>query len=280
MADIPTQHGADRIVIEPQRGWSPVNWRDLWRHRELLYFLTWRDIKVRYKQTVLGALWAVLQPLVKMVVFTIIFKGMAHMGSEGYPYAVFLFAGMLPWQFFSGALRRSSDSIVNNANVIGKVYFPRLLIPTSAVAGTLVDHALSFLVLGGIMVWYGIVPTPQMLAVVPLALFTGLAALGVGAALSALTVAYRDLQHATPFLVDTWFFVTPVVWSVSAAGRWKWLVALNPMCGVVEAYRAVLLPGRGLDAQVFLTSLAVTAALLVFGLYFFRRLERGFADVV
>ncbi len=268
------------VVIEPRAGWLSVNWRELWRHRELLYFLTWRDVKVRYKQTVLGMLWAVLQPVVRMMVFTVIFKTIAGLDSEGYPYPVFLFAGLLPWQLFAGALRRSSESVVTNAPLIGKVYFPRLLIPASSVGAALVDHAFALLVLVGIMLYYGVAPGVGVLMVIPLALLSALAALAVGMVLSALTVAYRDFRHVLPFLVETWFFLTPVVWSVAEAGRFGRLVALNPMCGIVEAYRAVLLPGRGLRVDIFLISLAVTAVCFVAGLLIFRRLEGRFADIV
>lgn len=277
-----------RVVVEPRRGWLPVNWRELWRHRELLYFLTWRDIKVRYKQTVLGVLWAVLQPFLTMVVLTIVFKSLLGldrrlMGSQGdeYPYAVFLFAGLLPWQFFSGSLKRTSDSVVNSAHLIGKVYFPRLIIPMASVGAALVDLAFSFLILVGLMFYYGIAPGLAILTVLPLALATMVAAVGLGALLSALTVAYRDFRYVVPFLLQIWFYATPLLWALGKVeGRWRLLVCLNPMCGIVEAHRWAILPGWPLDWTVLAVSLSVAACMLVAGLYYFRRVERHFADVI
>ena len=278
-----------RMVIKPRRGSLAVNWGELWRSRELLYFLAWRDVKVRYKQTVLGALWAILQPFLTMVVLTLIFKNLLRvdrrlMGATGtdYPYAIFLFAGMLPWQFFSDSLRRASDSVVLSANLVQKVYFPRLVIPLSAVGAAVVDFALSFLVLAGLMVYYRHMPGPAVLAVVPLAALTALAAVGVGSMISALNVAYRDFRHVVPFLLQIWFYGTPLIWSLNIVNepRLRLLVALNPMCGIVEAYRWAILPGWPLDGAVLGVSTASAACLLLAGLKYFRKVEKDFADII
>ncbi|NLW49405.1 MAG: ABC transporter permease [Candidatus Brocadiaceae bacterium] len=279
----------ERVVIRPRGGWPAVNWRELWHGRELLFFLAWRDVKVRYKQTVLGALWAILQPLVSMVVLTLVFRSLLGidrrlMGttSEGYPYPVFLFAGLLPWQFFSESLRRSSESVVVSANLVQKVYFPRLVIPLSAVAGAAMDFALSLLVLAGLMVWYGHAPGVGLLAVVPLAVLTAMAATGVGVLISALNAAYRDFRHIVPFLLQVWFYATPLIWSarIVEAPRLRLLIALNPMCGIVEGYRRAILPGWPLDGTLLAVSAASTALLLLVGLRYFRKVEISFADIL
>ncbi len=282
---LPESH---RVVIEPRRGWLPVNWRELWERRELLYFLAWRDIKVRYKQTVLGALWAILQPFLTMVILSIVFQSLLGldrrlMGSDGhdYPYPVFLFAGLLPWQFFADVLKRSSDSVVNSAPLTEKVYFPRLVIPMASAGASLVDFALSYLILVGLMVYYGVAPGVGILAVIPLALATTLAAVGVGAFVSALNVAYRDFRYVVPFMLQVWFYVTPLIWALrKLPPAWRPLAALNPMCGIVEAYRWAILPGWGLDAAPLAMSLAVSLWLFLVGLRFFRRMERQFADIL
>jgi len=196
-----------QVIIEPRRGWLGINWRELWRHRELLYFLTWRDVKVRYKQTVLGFLWAFIQPFLKMVVFSVIFGGLAKIDSEGFPYPIFVYAGLLPWQFFSEALHRSSLSVVDSANLVTKVYFPRLISPLAAVGACLVDFAISFIILFGLMLYYGIMPGWGALMVVPLVLVTIVTALGAGTLLSALSVAYRDFRYVIPFMLQIWMFL-------------------------------------------------------------------------
>ena len=270
-----------QVVIEPQRGWLPVNWQELWHYRELLYFLTWRDIKVRYKQTVLGVVWALLHPLAAVAVLTVIFGKVAKLDSEGYPYAVFLYAGLMPWEFFLKSVSRGSTSLVGNSNLVTRVYCPRLIIVMASAGSALVDFAISFAVLGGVMAWYGMWPGLKVLCVVPLAVAVPVAALGIGALLGALQVVYRDVAYLTGFALQMWFFATPVLWSLRAVPeRWRLAVALNPMCGIVEAYRAVLLPDRGLDWAVLGISIASAAALLLIGLYSFRRLERRFADVI
>ncbi|GAH58838.1 unnamed protein product, partial [marine sediment metagenome] len=230
------------IIIEPTRGWLSLKLRDIWQYRELLYFLTWRDVKVRYKQTVIGFLWAIIQPLLKMVVFSIIFGGLAKMDSEGFPYPIFLYAGLLPWQFFASAVSRSGESVVASANLIKKVYFPRLVIPIASVGACLVDFAISFIILIVLMFYYSIIPTLSIFMVLPLVLATIFTALGVGMFISALNVAYRDFRYIIPFLVQIWMFLTPVIYSTGIIPEnWRWLILLNPMAGVVDAYRSAIL---------------------------------------
>ncbi len=277
-----------RVVIQPRKGWLPVNWGELWERRELLYFLTWRDIKVRYKQTVLGALWAILQPFLTMVVLSVVFKSLLGLdrrlmgaGAQEPPYAVFLFAGLLPWQFFGEAVKRCNDSVITSAPLTQKVYFPRLVIPMASAGAALVDFALSYLILIGLMIYYGLAPGLAILAVVPLAAATALAAVGVGAFVSALNVAYRDFRYVVPFVLQIWFYTTPLIWALrKVPPAWRPLVALNPMCGIVEAYRWAILPGWDLDVAALAISLAVSLWLFLVGLRFFRRLERQFADIL
>ena len=268
------------VRIERSRGWELPNLRDLWHYRELMSFLCWRDIKVRYKQTVLGILWAFVQPFTKLVVFSIIFGHLARVGSEGFPYPIFVYAGLLPWEYFAASLNRTSQSVVGNSNLISKVYFPRLIIPIAATGSGLVDFAISFLVLVGLMFYYGIAPGVQVLMVVPLLLLTLLAALGVGTFLSALNVAYRDFSYVVPFLIQTWMFLTPVIYPVTIfPDRWRWLIGLNPMTGLVGAWRAAIL-GGAFDWASLGVSVAITAAAFVVGALYFRRLERYFADII
>jgi len=269
-----------RIVIKPQKGWRFLNWRDIWRYRELLYFLTWRDVKVRYKQTVLGILWAFIQPFLKMVVFSVIFGSLAKMDSEGFPYPIFLYAGLLPWQFFSSSLSRSGQSVVGSANLITRVYFPRLIIPLASVGAVLVDFAISFAILVGLMLYFGVVPTLATLMVVPLALLTVFTALGVGTFLSALNVAYRDFRYVIPFMVQIWMFLTPVIYPVTIVPeKWRWLLFLNPMCGIVDAYRSAIL-GKPFDwANIGISFATATLGFLV-GVLYFRKIETQFADIV
>ncbi len=267
-------------VIEPRRGWLAINWAEIWRYRELLYFLAWRDVTIRYKQTVLGVLWAFIQPFIKLVVFSVIFGGLAKIDSEGYPYPIFVFAGLLPWQFFSESLSRSSSSVAGSANLITKVYFPRLIVPLSSAGACLVDFAISFAILFGLMLWYGVPITLSTLAIVPLVVLTILAALGAGILLSAFNVAYRDFQYLVPFGIQIWFFLTPVVYPVRAIPqKWQWLLALNPMTGIVDAYRSAIL-GKPFVWENMAISIVVAAAVFLAGLFYFRRMESSFADVV
>lgn len=269
------------IVIRPSRGLISLKLRELWDYRELLYFLIWRDIKIRYKQTVLGAAWAILQPLLTMVVFTIFFGRLAGVPSDGIPYPVFSFAALLPWQLFARALTESSNSLVGNQGLITKVYFPRLVIPMSAVLAGLVDFAIAFVVLLAMMVYYGIFPTINVLAL-PLFLALAIAtALAVGLWLSALNVIYRDVRHTIPFLVQFWLFLTPIAYPTSLVPeQWRTLYGLNPMVGVVEGFRWALLGREGGVGAVVLASALVVGVLLVGGLFYFRRMEKTFADVI
>jgi len=268
-------------VIEPRLGWAPLRLGELWRYRELLYFLTWRDVKVRYKQTVLGAAWAVLQPLLTMVIFTVIFGHFAKIPSDGVPYPVFSYTALLPWTFFAYALGQASNSLVGNANLISKVYFPRLVIPIAASLAGLLDFAIAFVVLLGMLAFYRLAPTPAVLAL-PLFLLLALAAaLAVGIWLSALNVQYRDVRYVVPFLTQVWLYATPVAYPSSLIhGPLHLVFALNPMSGVVEGFRWALLGKTALDFPALAISSSVTVLALVGGLFYFRRMEQQFADVV
>ncbi|MFC2081664.1 ABC transporter permease [Candidatus Bipolaricaulota bacterium] len=274
------QNVAPIAIIKPSKGWRFLNVRELWNYRELLYFLTWRDVKVRYKQAVLGFLWAFVQPFLKMIVFSVIFGTFAQMDSEGFPYPIFLYAGLLPWQFFADSVTRSGNSVVGSANLITKVYFPRLIIPISSVGAALVDFAISFGVLLGLMLFYRTMPTLSILMLLPLVVLTIMTALGVGIFVSALNVAYRDFRYIVPFLVQIWMFVTPVVYATTIIPRrWYWLVQLNPMGGIVDAYRSAIL-GKPFDWNTLAISLMISAAMFTVGLIVFRRTERYFADII
>jgi lipopolysaccharide transport system permease protein len=269
------------VDIEPQRGWVPLRPDDLWEYRELLYFLAWRDIKIRYKQTVLGAAWAIIQPFLMMVVFSIFFGRLGGIPSDGLPYPVFVYCALLPWQLFAQALTQSGNSLVGSQTLITKVYFPRLIIPLSAVLGGVMDFAIAFLVLVGMMIYYGIVPTIAVLAIPLFVLLALGAALGAGLWLSALNVQYRDVRYTLPFLTQVWFFVTPVVYPASLVPeRWRWLYGLNPMTGVVEGFRWALLGAAGTPGTEVAVSVVVVAVFITGGAYYFRYTERTFADVV
>jgi lipopolysaccharide transport system permease protein len=269
------------IIIRPSKGWVPLNLKDLWEYRELLYFLMWRDIKVRYKQTALGAAWAVLQPFLTMVIFSIIFGRLAEIPSDGLPYPVFTFAGLLPWQLFAHALTESGNSLVANQQLITKVYFPRLLIPMSAVLAGLVDFLIAFVVLIGLMLYYGITPTWAILFLPLFILFALGTALAVGLWLSALNVEYRDVRYTLPFLTQIWFFATPIAYSSTLLPEpWRVLYGLNPMAGVVEGFRWALLGKVGGIEPLIIVSALVVCALLFGGMAYFRRMEKTFADVV
>jgi len=268
------------IIIEPTRSWLSLKLRDIWEYRELLYFLTWRDVKVRYKQTVIGFLWAIIQPFLKMVVFSIIFGGLAKMDSEGFPYPIFLYAGLLPWQFFASAVSRSGESVVGSANLIKKVYFSRLIIPIASVGACLVDFAISFIILIVLMFYYSIIPTLSIFMVLPLVLATIFTALGVGMFISALNVAYRDFRYVLPFLVQIWMFSTPVIYSTRIIPEnWRWLILLNPMAGVVDAYRSAIL-GKSFEWGNLGISIGIAVVIFLCGLMYFRKTERYFADIV
>jgi len=269
-------------VIRPRPGWQAVDFGELWRHRELLYFLVWRDVKVRYKQTVMGAAWAILQPLMTMVVFSVIFGRFAGMPSEGYPYPIFLYAGLLPWTLFSTSVAKAGVSLVNQTPLLTKIYFPRLFVPTSGVGACLLDFALGASVYVGLMIWYGHVPGSSALLLPLLVLLTVITALGVGYLLASLTVTYRDFRFVIPFMMQIWMFLSPVIYPVTLpgeTGHWfRWILRLNPMTGVIEAFRSVLL-NKSVDAASLTTAILLGGSIFVFGLYNFRRTERRFADV-
>jgi lipopolysaccharide transport system permease protein len=255
--------------------------KELWEYRELLYFLTWRDIKVRYKQTALGAAWAVIQPVFMMVVFSLFFGKLGGIPSDGIPYPVFAFCALLPWQLFAHALSESSNSLVANERLITKVYFPRLIVPISAVLGGLVDFAIAFVILLALMAYYGITPTVMVVTLPLFLLFAVLTALGVGLWLSALNVQYRDVRYTIGFLTQFWLFATPVAYPSSIVpGRWRWLYGLNPMAGVVEGFRWALLGKTEGPGAMLAVSALVVVLICVGGLYYFRRMEQTFADVV
>ncbi len=267
-------------VIEPSHGWVALKLRELWEYRELLYFLIWRDIKVRYKQTALGAAWAIIQPLFTMVVFSIFFGSLAKVPSDGIPYPLFSYAALLPWTFFASGMSQSSNSLVGSAHLITKVYFPRLVVPLATVVSGVLDFAIAFVVLLGMIFYYGIQPTSAV-AWLPLFLLLALVtALGVGLWLSALNVQYRDIRYAVPFLTQFWLFATPVAYPSSLLSEpWRTLYGLNPMVGVVEGFRWALLGSRPPGPMLGVSALAALV-LLVGGLYYFRHMEKTFADVV
>src|SRR6267378_2885790 len=268
------------VSIRPGGGWVALNLRELWAHRELLYFLTWRDVKVRYKQTVLGAAWAIIQPLFTMLIFTIFFGRLAQVPSDGIPYSLFAYAGLLPWTFFANAVGNSAASLVGSSNLIRKVYFPRMIIPGAAVLAALVDFAIASLILGILMAWHGI-HVRWTIAIFPfLALLTTILAVGVGMLLAALNVKYRDVRYALPFLIQLWMFVTPVIYPASLVPqKWRWVLALNPLTGIIEGFRASLF-GRSVPWGALGVSSVIAIGLLVYSAYSFQRMERSFADTI
>jgi len=268
-------------VIEPKKAWVPINLKEVWKYRELLYFLTKRDIKVKYKQTVLGGLWAIIQPVFTMVVFTLFFGRLAKIPSDGIPYPIFVYAGLLPWTYFANAVAASGNSLVGSANLITKVYFPRLIVPAAASLAGILDFFIAMLVLGAMMVYYHVLPGMGISLFPFLVGLTFLCAVGVGLWLSALNVRYRDIRYVIPFLVQLWMFVSPVIYPVSMVkAKYQWLLALNPMGGVIKAYRATLLGHLPIDWFLLSLSTGIILILFISGLYFFRRTERYFADVV
>lgn len=269
------------LIIRPSSGWVPLKLGDLWEYRELLYFLVWRDIKVRYKQTVLGIAWVVLQPSFITLAFSIFFGRLARIPSDGIPYPLFAFCGLLPWQLFVHALANSGNSLIANERLITKVYFPRLVVPLSAALSGLVDFVFGFVILAGLMAYYRVVPTLALWAVPGFVLMAVASAVGVGLWLSALNVEYRDVRYMIPFITQFWFFMSPVAYPSSLVPqKWRLLYGLNPMAGVVEGFRWALLGKTGAPGQWMAVSVIVTLFVLVGGLYYFRRMEKTFADVV
>jgi lipopolysaccharide transport system permease protein len=268
-------------MIHPPRGWAALNLAELWEYRELLYFLTWRDIKVRYKQTVLGAAWAIIQPFSTMVVFSIFFGWLGRMPSDGLPYPIFAYSALVPWMYFANALTHSSNSLIEHERLITKVYFPRLIVPMAAVLAAFVDFAVAFVVLIGMMFFYGVIPTAAIWTIPIFTLLAGVTALGVGLWLAALNVQYRDVRYTIPFLVQFWLFATPIAYPSSLVPEpWRTIYGLNPMAGVVEGFRWALLGKQQGPGLLLAISILMVVGLLVGGLYTFRRMEDTFADVV
>lgn len=269
------------ISIVPARGWAALDLNEIWKYRELLYFLTWRDIKIRYKQTALGAGWAILQPVLTMVIFTVIFGYLADLPSEGFPYPIFTYTALLPWQLFAFSLTTSSNSLVGNQNLISKVYFPRLIVPISSVTAGIADFCFSFLVLLGMMLFYKMHFTWKLFTLPLFLILALLSAIAVGLWLSALNVKYRDIRYVVPFLTQFWMYATPVAYSISLIPeKWLWLYSLNPMVSVVEGFRWAILGDSSLNPQSMAISTIMVFILLVSGLFYFKRMEAEFADII
>lgn len=274
-------HHLHHLWIRPSTGWVSLRLKDLWEYRELLYFFTWRDIKVRYKQTALGAAWAIIQPLFTMLVFSIVFGRLAKVPSDGIPYPLFAYAALAPWTFFSQGLTQSADSLIGSGNLIKKVYFPRLAIPLSAVSAGLVDFSISFTVLLGMMAWYKVAPTWNLLWMPLLLALAFVTSLGVGLWLSALNVRFRDVKYAVPFITQFWMYATPIAYpSTLLKQPWRTIYGINPMAGVVEGFRWAILGAHTRPGPMIAASAVVAIVVLVGGAFYFRRMERSFADVV
>lgn len=277
----PRRSGPHVLRIRPSHGWTKLNLAELWANRELLYFLVWRDLKVRYKQTLLGVAWAVIQPMFTMLIFSLFFGKLAKVPSDGSPYQVWCFAALVPWNFFAQGLVQSADSLVASANLLRKVYFPRLVIPISSVLGGCVDFCIAFAVLLILMLQFGVIPTAKVIFLPPLLLLALVTSLGVGLWLSALNVRFRDVRYAVPFLVQIWMFATPIAYSSSLLPEpWRTVYGLNPMAGVVEGFRWALLGTQNTPGRMMIASAVVAILLLVTGAFYFRRMERTFSDTV
>lgn len=269
------------VIIQPSRGWLSLGLKEVWRYRELLYFLIWRDVKVRYKQTALGAAWAIIQPFFTMIVFSLFFGGLAKIPSNGVPYPVFSFTALVPWTFFANGLALAANSLINSAQLVSKVYFPRLIVPAATVLSGLIDFALAFVVLIGMMLVYGIVPTARVLYLPVFLLLALITALGAGLWLSAINVQFRDVKYIVPFLTQFWLFITPIVYPSSLLSEpWRTIYGLNPMAGVVEGFRWALLNTDTEPGGIVIMSSVAAIVMLVTGAYYFRRMEKTFADVV
>jgi len=268
-------------IIRPKKVFSLEDIKEIWRYKELLYFFTWRDFKVRYKQTFIGILWAIFQPFMTMVVFSVFFGGLLRVSSDGVPYPIFVYTGLLFWQFFSSALSDTSGVLISNQAIITKVYFPRLILPLSSVATKLVDFAIAAVILGGMMLYYGFTPDLMSIVVIPILLvITFMAAVGGGLFLAAVNVKYRDVRFILPFFIQLLLFLTPVIYPASVAGKYSWILAFNPMMGVIQNARAVLLGTAPINWMLISISFAATALLLIVGTIYFKKVERYFADIV
>lgn len=269
-----------RITVDADAAVSELGLADLWRYRELLYFLTWRDVKLRYKQTLLGAAWAIIQPLFAMLLFTLIFARLTRVPSDNIPYPLFAYAGLLPWTFFANAITSSANSLVGNAGLVTKIYFPRLIIPAAPVLAGLVDLAIAFALLVPLLMYYRITLSTQLLLLPAFIAWATLLAFGVGVILATLNVRYRDIRYALPFMVQLWLFASPVIYPLSLVpARWKWLVMLNPMTGIIEGIRASLF-ANSFDWTAIGVSFVVTVFIAGLSLYYFRRAEDNFADII
>lgn len=269
------------VLIQARKNLFELDFTSIWAYRELLYFLVWRDLKVRYKQTLIGAGWVVIQPLMTMAIFTVIFGNFAKIPSDGLPYPIFSYAALLPWSLFSSSLNRGGESVVSNANLVTKIYFPRLILPLSAVLSPLADFAIAFVILVGMMIWFGIAPTVGILMLPIFVILAICTALAVGLWLAALNVRYRDVRYTIPFLIQIWMFASPVAYPVSLVPeKWRWLYSLNPMAGVIEGFRWALLGNQSPDFSVIAISATVVMALLAAGIVYFKQMERTFADEV
>lgn len=270
-----------RIRIEPSKGWVSLKLRDLWEFRELLYFLIWRDIKVRYKQSVLGSAWAIIQPFATMVVFSIFFGKLAKMPSDGIPYPIFSYAALVPWAFFANGLNQASNSLVGNSNLIKKIYFPRLAMPIASVLGGFVDFVLAFIMLIGMIIYYGMVPTINVVWLPFFLILAFITSLGASLWLSALYVQFRDVRHVMHFLTQIWLYATPIAYPSSLLSEpWRTLYGINPMAGVVEGFRWALLGTKTAPGPIIIVSALTALMLMLSGVYYFRRMEKTFADVV
>jgi lipopolysaccharide transport system permease protein len=283
MIESPTISEQDEeiILIKPSKGWGSLNLRELWIYRELIYFLTWRDLKVRYKQTALGAGWAILQPVLSMVVFSIFFGGLLNVDSGDVPYPIFSYAAILPWGVFAKALNDTGRSLVSNRAMLTKIYFPRMVIPLASVFSSLADFLIAFVVMLGLMFYYQIAPTSNIWTLPFFLLLAVITALGVGLWLSAMNVLYRDIGYMIPYITQLWFYLTPIVYSASEVPeRWQFIYALNPMVGVVEGFRWALLGSSDPPSSMIAVSAAIAIVIFISGMYYFRRMERTFADMV
>lgn len=274
-------NGTKITIIRPKKIFSWNDIKEIWQYKELLYFFTWRDLKVRYKQTVIGVLWAIFQPFMTMVVFSIFFGKFAQMPSDGIPYPIFVYVGLLLWQFFSSALSETSNCLISNQAIITKVYFPRLILPISSVATKLVDFAIASSILVGLMAYYNYLPNLMGLLIIPLLLLiTFMASVGLGLFLASINVKYRDVRYALPFFIQMLLFVTPVIYPASIAGKYSWILAMNPMTGVIKAARSAILGGAPINWELLLISGITCFVLLIFGIIYFKKTERYFADIV